>query len=94
MFNTKRCLMFFQMTSLKKVDFITFIEYLLQNNLKLNSTIKFFLQVKASNIKIESCEEDQFICWDGTCLPQKVRCNNIKECPDGSDEVECSKMKF
>jgi len=42
----------------------------------------------------KSCEEDQFQCFEGTCLPQEVRCNNIKECPDDSDEVECIRSSF
>ncbi|XP_013383309.1 LDL receptor repeat-containing protein egg-1 [Lingula anatina] len=33
------------------------------------------------------CPPDQYSCADGsTCIPNELKCNNIFECPDDSDE--------
>ncbi|KAK4315543.1 hypothetical protein Pmani_013234 [Petrolisthes manimaculis] len=36
------------------------------------------------------CEYDQYTCDDGTCIASEKRCNLLLDCPDHSDEVECS----
>lgn len=35
------------------------------------------------------CNENEFSCSDGTCLPKFARCNNTVECFDESDEESC-----
>lgn len=32
------------------------------------------------------CNEDSFICDDGMCLQPHVRCDNVENCADFSDE--------
>ena len=39
-----------------------------------------------------ACRAEQFTCIDGTCVPGNSRCNDIPECPDGSDELACRKF--
>ena len=40
------------------------------------------------------CSSNQFTCTDGECVAGDARCNNIRECKDGSDETNCGKEKF
>ena len=36
------------------------------------------------------CEEDQFICGNGWCIAISKECDDIVDCEDGSDEINCS----
>ncbi|XP_055611929.1 putative vitellogenin receptor [Uranotaenia lowii] len=36
-----------------------------------------------------SCAEEEFQCDNGSCIPKAARCNDSKECSDGSDELGC-----
>ena len=40
---------------------------------------------------VTSCDSTtQFPCSDtGQCIPVQLRCNNVSDCLDGSDEFEC-----
>ena len=35
------------------------------------------------------CAKGEFECGDGQCLPAVSKCNQLEECPDGSDEADC-----
>ena len=35
------------------------------------------------------CTSVQFTCANGQCVPVSARCNNVRECTDGSDEQNC-----
>ena len=37
----------------------------------------------------ECSEEYEFQCTDGSCIPIHRVCNNINDCEDGSDEINC-----
>ena len=39
----------------------------------------------------KGCTSTQFNCANGQCVPVASRCNNIRECSDGSDELNCGK---
>lgn len=41
-------------------------------------------------LKLSSCNNDQFSCSDSTCIPLKNRCDMVVECEDFSDEDDCS----
>ena len=36
-----------------------------------------------------TCEKNEFICNDGTCIDLDLRCNGRFECFDKSDELNC-----
>ena len=38
---------------------------------------------------LSNCDEDQFSCSDGTCIPLDNRCNKKSDCRDTSDEKQC-----
>ena len=41
------------------------------------------------NILYLQCTSNQFGCDDGSCINLAVRCNDIKDCADYSDENNC-----
>ena len=46
---------------------------------------------KTTNMQLQlsACNEDQFTCNDGTCIPHDFRCDNKQDCKDVSDEKQC-----
>ena len=40
-------------------------------------------------LKMSGCEEGQFTCNDGQCIQMEERCDQMPDCLDKSDEVEC-----
>ena len=41
-------------------------------------------------IEMPECNEEyEFQCTDGSCIPIHRVCNNINDCEDGSDEIDC-----
>lgn len=38
---------------------------------------------------IDNCNDDQFSCGDGLCIPSLYHCNFGRQCPDGRDELTC-----
>lgn len=40
------------------------------------------------------CGEEEFHCvTDGTCIPERWRCDGDKDCEDGGDEKDCEGTK-
>lgn len=48
-------------------------------------TKKFF-----SSTGTYSCSNDQFKCESGHCVDHEMRCDDVPDCTDGTDEVNCS----
>lgn len=40
------------------------------------------------------CGEDQFQCHNGECVSVLARCNQMSDCRDGSDELNCTCADF
>ena len=46
--------------------------------------------IKATNLTLSNCEApDQFTCHTGQCVTIYRRCDNRRDCLDGSDEEQC-----
>ncbi|XP_068226308.1 uncharacterized protein [Palaemon carinicauda] len=43
---------------------------------------------------LSPCNDDQFTCDDGTCIPLPFRCDLKYDCRDQSDELECEVVSF
>lgn len=37
----------------------------------------------------KACDDGDFKCDNGHCIPRKLRCDNFRQCNDGSDERNC-----
>lgn len=38
---------------------------------------------------MRNCSESEFRCSDGRCIPGALRCNQVADCPNLSDEADC-----
>ena len=52
----------------------------------IEATVNSASEVSEAKVAEIECEHR---CLDGTCLHWNVVCNYIRECPDGSDELDC-----
>ena len=44
------------------------------------------------SLKMSSCDDNEFTCWDGECVPMEARCDQVFDCSDQSDERECQML--
>lgn len=45
-------------------------------------------------LNLGACNEGQFSCKDGECVAGVQRCDHVRDCDDGSDELDCSKYQL
>ncbi|RZF36116.1 hypothetical protein LSTR_LSTR014782, partial [Laodelphax striatellus] len=76
------------------------------NNAGLPMLTKVFNKVPAKDAGIEKiaasqsvynetdCSNSTIKCKSGECIPTTSRCNHLVDCPDGSDEKNCSCVEF
>lgn len=38
------------------------------------------------------CRDDDFICGTGECIRKEYVCNELADCIDSSDEMNCSRL--
>ncbi|XP_034246865.1 LOW QUALITY PROTEIN: low-density lipoprotein receptor-related protein 4 [Thrips palmi] len=44
------------------------------------------------NMPCRPCPKGMYLCqWECSCIPEKLRCDNAKDCTMGEDEMECDK---
>ena len=43
-------------------------------------------------LTLNSCNQREFGCMNGTCLPKELRCDEKPDCADFEDEIDCSKV--
>ena len=49
-----------------------------------------FYIITTSHCSVLPCAENEFRCPEGgICFPNSFRCDNISDCIDGSDELDC-----
>ena len=54
--------------------------------INLDGQGRFTMEPLAPN---STCPETHFKCHDAYCLPVYLRCNGVKDCLSGEDEVSC-----
>ena len=42
------------------------------------------------DMKLTACKEDEFTCDNGQCVNMTMRCNQLPNCRDRSDERDCA----
>ena len=45
-----------------------------------------------ARLKLTGCQTGEFTCDDGQCVKMEQRCNQLPECADESDEIDCQLM--
>lgn len=57
------------------------------------NTQSFFLDPHCFHLfpSVTLCSAAEFQCKDGSCITNSSRCNQVADCEDASDEMNCSK---
>ena len=45
-------------------------------------------------LKFSRCKGSQFTCYNGACIPLSMKCNQMVDCSDFSDEKNCQLLSF
>ncbi|KAM6432170.1 membrane frizzled-related protein isoform 1-T1 [Liasis olivaceus] len=52
----------------------------------------FFAVYQAHNMTEKTCGPLEFVCRNGECVARELVCDNWRNCPDGSDEFNCTSI--
>ena len=59
----------------------------------MNEYYQYCIALYIVPLFMPACDEHQFTCMDGRCIPASVTCNGVDDCGDNSDEEgPCGKL--
>ena len=72
-------------------------EWVISNDSKVCSQDSLVPKMVSANtyrtfLKLSSCNDEEFTCWNGECVPMEERCDQVFDCSDQSDERDCKML--
>ena len=52
------------------------------------------MQTEETGVAVSVCRDVEFMCSSGRCISNDSRCDNINDCGDLSDEMDCGENSF
>ena len=76
-------------TGISKASFASFTlgkhKWTIEGDMECNETGNSYV----TELKMSGCQEGEFTCNDGQCMSMDLRCNQLHDCRDESDEMSC-----